>query len=253
MLKPFAIGLLLVGFAAPALAPAKAQQANWSYSGANGPSAWHTLSNGYAQCSTGKFQSPINIEGTEPAVMHRLRSNYLVAPVNMVNTRLGIAADYPAGSELKVGPKTFALNGFMFKSPAEHTVAGEAFPLSLQFIHRAQDGSRAIVVSLVKEGRENLAMSELTPHLPLEPDQRNRRPEVLFNARDLMPNDSGYYRYSGSLTMPPCSEGISWYVLKDPIEMSKEQINLIKGVIGGTNARPLQNRGNRIIMDARGQ
>lgn len=254
MLKKTVCSLLMIAMGAGSVSlQAAAQDAAWSYSGSNGPNAWHTLSGSYSQCRTGQFQSPINIEGTEPAVMHRLRTDYSVAPVNMVNTRLGVVADYPMGSYLNVGNKSFALNGFMFRSPAEHTVAGETYPLSLQFMHRASDGSRAIVVSLVKEGRENLAMTELTPHLPLEPDQRNTRPEVLINARDFMPQDSSYYRYSGSLTVPPCSEGVSWYILKDPIELSADQINLIKGVIGGPNARPVQARGNRIIMDARGQ
>ena len=120
-------------------------------------------------------------------------------------------------------------------------------------MHRAATGERGIVVALFKEGRENRALSELMPHLPIEPDQRSRVENVLINARDFMPDDKSYYRYAGSLTMPPCTEGVSWYVLKESIEASAEQIDLLRGVLGGDNARPLQSRGNRLILDARGE
>lgn len=230
-----------------------AAQDNWSYSGANGPDAWHTLSNSNAICAVGQFQSPINVEGTEPAVMHSLSPNYQVSALNLAHNRLAVGMDYENGSYLRVGTKNMALNGFLFRAPAEHTIAGETYPMSIQFMHRASNGDRAVVVTLVKEGRENRALSELLPHLPLEPGQRNRQASVLINARDLMPNDKRYFRYMGSLTMPPCTEGVSWYIYRQPIEASAEQINLIKGVTGGDNARPLQRRGNRIILDARGQ
>lgn len=228
-------------------------QDNWSYSGASGPENWHTLSDANARCAAGQFQSPIDIEGTEPAIMNRLQPDYKVSAINFANNRVMVGMDYEAGSYLRIGKKAMSLNGFMFRTPAEHTIAGETFPMSIQFMHRAGDGGRAVLVALVKEGEENRALGELLPHLPLEPDQRNRDANVLINARDLMPDDKSYFRYMGSLTTPPCLEGVSWYIYKQPIEASAEQINLIKGVVGGNNARPLQLRGNRIILDARGQ
>jgi len=228
-------------------------QENWSYGGANGPANWHTLSGANSICAVGQFQSPINIEGTEPAVMHRLQPAYKVSAINLAHNRLMISMDYEQGSFLRVGKKMMALNGFVFRAPAEHTVAGKSFPLSIQFMHRRSDGSRAVVVTLVEEGKANRALAEFIANMPLEPDQRNRNANVLVNARDLMPDDKSYFRYMGSLTTPPCSEGVSWYIYKQPLEASKEQIGLIKGVIGADNARPLQRRGNRLILDAQGQ
>jgi len=228
-------------------------QENWSYTGANGPSKWHTLAGGNALCAAGQNQSPINIDATEPAMMHRLRPDYNVSEINLSHNRLMITMDYEQGSFLRVGKKMLALNGFTFRTPAEHTVAGKSFPLSLQFMHRASDGSRAVVVTLVKEGRPNRALAEFIANMPLEPDQRNRNKAILVNARDLMPSNKDYFRYMGSLTTPPCREGVSWYIFKQPIDASKEQIALIKGVVGANNARPLQKRGNRLILDARGQ
>ena len=239
--------------AAAISAGAASQAQDWSYSGNNGPNSWHSLSNNNALCAAGRFQSPINIEGTEPAVMNRLRTDYTVSAVNMAHRRTMVAFDYENGSYLRVGRKVMALNGFVFRTPAEHTVNGEQFPMSIQFMHRATSGERGIVVALFKEGRENRALAELMLHLPIEPDQRSRVEATLINARDFMPTDKAYYRYSGSLTMPPCTEGVSWYVLKEPVEATAEQINLLRGVLGGENARPLQSRGNRLILDARGQ
>lgn len=228
-------------------------QDNWSYSGSNGPENWHSLSPANTICRTGQQQSPINIEGTEPVIMHRLVTDYQVAPVHLRNERIVINMPYPKGSNLIVGPKVFGLKGFTFRTPAEHAISGERHPMSIQFMHESLEGRRAIVEVLVKEGKANMAAQELWELMPLEPDQVMKRDKVLVNARDLMPSDKSYYRYMGSMTTPPCSEGISWYILKKPIEMSREQIALVRGIVGGDTARPLQRRNNRIILDARPQ
>lgn len=228
-------------------------QENWSYTGANGPANWHTLSGGNALCAAGQFQSPINIDATEPAIMHRLRPDYSVSAINLAHNRLMVSMDYEQGNFLRVGKKMLTLGSLTFRAPAEHTVAGQTYPMSIQFMHRANNGSRAVVVTLVKEGRPNRALAEFIANMPLEPDQRNRNASILVNARDLMPANKSYFRYMGSLTTPPCSEGVSWYIIKQPIEASKEQINLVKSVVGASNARPLQNRGSRLILDTRGE
>jgi len=228
-------------------------QDNWSYSGANGPANWHSLSPANSVCRTGKQQSPINLEGTEPAIMHRLVTNYMVTPVHLRNDRLAINMPYAPGSFLIVGTKVFQLRGFTIRTPAEHTVAGKQYPMSFQFLHESLNGSPAIVEVFVEEGKANLAAQELWELLPLEPDQIVKREKVLVNARDLMPVDKSYYRYMGSLTTPPCTEGVNWYILKKPIQLSAEQITLVRGILGGDAARPVQARNNRIILDARPQ
>ncbi len=216
---------------------------DWSYSGSNGPDNWS------GTCSSGEMQSPINIEGTDPAVMYRLETNYLVTPLKMVNNRHTISVGYEPGSELAIGNKVYQLEEFHFHTPAEHTVMGKSFPMAIHFKHSASDGSLAVIAVLVQEGDTNIAATELWPYLPLEPDQSANLPTVKFNARDLMPTDKSYYRYIGSLTNPPCTEGINWYVLRTPLSFSKEQIETISGIIGTSN-RPTQPRNNRIILDA---
>jgi carbonic anhydrase len=228
-------------------------QDSWSYTGTNGPKNWHKLSPSNSLCRTGQRQSPINIEGTDPVIMHRLITDYKVAPINMKNNRHSITMAYSKGSILRVGLKAFTLKSISFHTPAEHTVSGEVFPMSIQFKHQAPSGDWAIIETLVKEGKENLAAQEFLANLPLEPDQNMKQNKVMVNARDLMPTDKAYYRYMGSLSTPPCSENVSWYVLKKPIQLSKSQIELMKGVVGSDSARPLQARNNRMILDARPQ
>lgn len=222
-----------------------ALQDNWSYSGSTGPATWPST----APACGGPMQSPIVIEGTEAAIMHRLEPLYRVNPVATQNDGRTVRQTYERGSILRVGTKIFMLQEFHFHTPAEHQVVDTTYPMSIQFTHRALNGELAVVSVLVREGKENVAAAELLPNLPLEPGQTMSLPNILINARDFMPADYAYYRYMGSLSHPPCSEGVNWYVLKTPIEFSAEQIAAVKAIVG-ENARPIQPRNNRIILDA---
>ncbi|WP_262692145.1 carbonic anhydrase [Kordiimonas aestuarii] len=232
--------------AATALAASATGQDNWSYSGTNGPGNWGATS---SVCANGSMQSPIVIEGTEPVYLNRLETNYLVSPLVMHNERRTVRFDYAPGSKMKIGTKEFELKNFHFHTPAEHRVLTTSYPMEIHFDHTAADGSLARIAVFVKEGAANIAADELWPNLPIEPDQSSRRAEIKFNARDLMPNERTFYRYMGSETTPPCTEGVNWYVFKAPIEFSSQQIAVIRGIMG-ENARPLQPRNNRMILDA---
>jgi len=151
-----------------------------------------------------------------------------------------------------VGNKIFVLKEFHFHTPAEHQVLNTTFPMEIQFTHQAMDGEMAIVSVLVTEGATNEAAEELLPNRPIEPEQGVNLPNVKINARDFMPQEKDYYRYMGSLSHPPCTPGVNWYVLKTPVEFSADQIKLVKGIVG-TNNRPVQPRDNRIILDAQPQ
>jgi len=228
-------------------------QDNWSYAGGNGPKTWHQLSPANKLCRAGQRQSPVNIEGTDPVIMHRLVTDYKVAPINMKNGGHTISMAYTNGSHLKVGAKMFTLRSFSLHAPAEHTISGKRYPMSIQFLHTGPGGTRAVIETLVEEGQTHIAARELLGSMPIEAGQNSKHEKILINARDLMPTDKSYYRYMGSLTTPPCSEGVHWYILKEPIQLSKSQIALVKGVVTGENARPIQARNNRIILDARPQ
>ncbi|NVJ98717.1 MAG: carbonic anhydrase family protein [Alphaproteobacteria bacterium] len=234
--------------AAMATSGAYALQDGWSYSGSTGPSSWSSVS---PTCS-GRMQSPIVIEGTEAVIMHRLDPQYRVNPIATHNDGRMVGQSYESGSILRVGAKIYMLQEFHFHTPAEHQVLDRTYPMSIQFTHRSLTGELAVVSVLVREGKANVAAAELLPNLPVEPGQTMNLPNVLINARDFMPADHSYYRYMGSLSHPPCTEGVNWYVMKTPIEFSAEQIAAIKGITG-ENARPTQPRNNRIILDAQPQ
>jgi carbonic anhydrase len=227
--------------------PTKAQDL-WSYDPANGPEKWGALSNEFAACNTGSYQSPINIEGTDPAILHGLQLHYNVNEVDLRHTGKQIIQNYKAGSFLHVGDKHFELRSFTFRTPAEHTIAEKSYPLEVQFEHIGMDGTKAILSVLGSEGLENKALKEIITNLPLEPGQNSTLNTAFINARDLVPHNKSYYRYNGSLTYPPCTEGVNWYILKTPIEFSKEQIDLLNA-LSGNNARPLHSRNHRIILD----
>jgi len=220
----------------------------WSYSGSTGPDAWSSIA---PACGAG-MQSPIVISGTEPALMHRLEPLYNVTSVATHNDGSTVRQNYAPGSILRVGAKVFVLKEFHFHTPAEHQVLDRTFPLEIQFTHQALSGEMAIVSVLVEEGGANEAAEELLPHLPIETGQGVNLPNVKINARDFMPQEKDYFRYMGSLSHPPCTPGVNWYVLKTPIEFSADQIKLVQGIVG-TNNRPVQPRDNRIILDAQSQ
>ena len=248
-LRTIAGGLILLSAAgtAPDQAPFAQDMPDWGYNGSRGPETWGALSPAYSQCRDGRSQSPINIEGTDPVLVHALETDYTVVPLEVVNSGKGM--HMAASGVLRVGEKSFRLERVDFHTPSEHRILGRLFEMEVQFHHRGSDGSLATVAVLVEPGRASAAADEIWPHLPLEPGQRNRPEAVAVNARDLMPSDKHYYRYMGSQTVPPCTEGVHWYVLKTPLTLSSVQISAAKALIG-TNSRPVQARNNRMILDA---
>lgn len=223
-----------------ALTPTAAQDVNYQ-----NPASWG------GQCQTGQSQSPIDINGTEAAMTHRLMTAYSVTPLSMADSSRGLMQGYAAGSYMQVGDKKFELKGLVFRTPSEHSVMGKSFPAAIQFVHENSAGHKAIIAVMVAEGAENLAAKEWLDRLPKK-NGRSQDMKTLLNARDLMPFDTGYYRYMGSLTTPPCSEGVNWYVMKTPITMSKAQISSLSALTKG-KTRPIQRRNFRLIIDTESQ
>ncbi|WCL54207.1 carbonic anhydrase [Gimibacter soli] len=223
----------------------------WGYSGNKGPDRWGKLSRDYATCATGTAQSPIDISATDPIVMNRLEFDYKVTPVDLHNTGLTIKFAVEPGSSVKIGDKIWVLTEINMHAPSEHAVLGVHAQMELEFMHKNAWDEIAVFSVLVKEGREHRAASEFWASLPIEAGQQNKVPTVLVNPRDLMPSSRGFYRYMGSLTTPPCTEGVHWYVMKEPIEMSAAQIRALK-TLTKMNARPLQDRNHRMILDSEG-
>ncbi len=207
----------------------------WGYTGKAGPEHWGSLSPEFATCSTGKEQSPIDVPNAEGGAV---KTNYNDTKVNVVNNGHTIQLNYAAGSSLQSEGAEYDLLQFHFHSPSEHTLNGKSFPLEVHFVHKAQDGTLAVVGVMFEEGAENAELAKIWKDMPKAANEVTTS-DVTVNAGNLLPVDQTVIRYAGSLTTPPCSEGVKWHVMTSPIEASKEQVEKFLSTVPANN-RPLQ-------------
>lgn len=237
--------------AAMASSAKKPRAAHWGYRGAGGPDHWGDLKPGYKTCSTGRHQSPVNLEATEPGHLAPLAMHYKVSLIDLVNNGHTVQANYGKGSYITLGEERYDLVQFHFHTPSEHRVAGRSFPMEIHFVHRNKRGQLAVVGVLVAFGEYNLAASEIWDQLPKRSHTKSADTRTLINARDLLPGNTKYFRYSGSLTTPPCSENVKWLVLQTPVVFSEGQVAKLHRIIG-MNARPPQARNSRYLLQSIG-
>jgi carbonic anhydrase len=221
---------------------AEERPAPFAYSGAKGPSHWGSLDPAYAECSAGKRQSPIALERGDRSRLPRIDFSYRPADkLEVLNNGHSVEAAYPAGSSIEIDGTEYALEQFHFHAPSEHTLNGRSFPLEFHFVHKAPDGSVAVLGVFAVAGRANPAFSKLVRALP--PREGGRlMVEGELNALDLLPPDAASasrWSYDGSLTTPPCTEPVRWNVFSRPIELSREQIARYTAVYDHNN-RPVQ-------------
>lgn len=229
----------------------KSHAAHWGYRGAGGPDHWGDLKPTFKACSAGRHQSPINLEATEPAHVAPLAMHYKVSLIDLVNNGHTVQANYGKGSYITLGNERYDLLQFHFHTPSEHRVAGRSFPMEIHFVHRNKRGQLAVVGVLVATGDYNLAAREIWDRLPAHAHTKSANTRALINARDLLPGDTKHFRYSGSLTTPPCSENVKWLVLQTPVRFSEGQIAKLHRIIG-MNARPAQARNSRYLLQSIG-
>lgn len=233
------------------LAPVQYAQAkekahpHWAYEGEHGPEHWGDMSKDYASCSHGKTQSPIDISGAQNEALPDIGFAYKPSKTNILNNGHTIQVNYDEGSSITLDGVQYSLLQFHFHDPSEHTVAGKSFGMEVHLVHKNAKGELAVVGLLIQEGKENTVLAETWKNMPAKADEKKTL-AVSINAQDLLPEGHTYYRYSGSLTTPPCSEGVNWLVFKSPIEMSKAQIAAFKKLIN-KNARPVQPLNTRTV------
>lgn len=222
---------------------------HWGYSGTQGPGHWGDLSDGYALCKTGQQQSPINIGESQQSGLAAFTIDYRTTPLQVVNNGHTIQANYAAGSTLTLGRRVYRLAQFHFHSPSENLLNGRQFDMEIHFVHQDQTGHLGVLGVFVEKGAANQALAEIWRHLPQRAHDKAAPQGVTINGGDLLPAKRRYYRFVGSLTTPPCSEGVQWHVLKQPITASSEQIDAFLGLIGPNN-RPVQKINNRLLIDS---
>jgi carbonic anhydrase len=231
--------------------------AHWGYEADNGPDAWGSMNSAWAQCAEGRKQSPIDMTSVTdielPAMeIHTPNDQEVevlnqVGVINELDNGHTIQINSKTGETMTVGDETYALVQFHFHAPSEHTVDGEHFPMEMHFVHQSADGALAVVGVLVEEGAPNPGIAPLWAQLPEAPGTETTVEIPAGFADYIFPDvGSGFYHYDGSLTTPPCSEGVKWYVRKTQTQLSKVQIAAFTAVYDHNN-RPVQALNERTL------
>lgn len=231
-------------------AAAGAHQTHWSYEGETSPEHWAELDELFAPCEVGKTQSPVNIEHTkvqENAKLKPIEVHYKPSKVSLVNNGHTIQADLQnADNHIVVEGKTYTLKQFHFHLPSEHEVDGQHTDMELHFVNKSDDGKTAVLGILIKQGTENAELNKLWSHIPTEASEEAVEISEDFDMNKLLPQDLHSFRYQGSLTTPPCTEGVQWIVLEQTVPWSKKQIDTFKAIFAHDN-RPVQPLGDRKV------
>ena len=240
------------------------EKTEWGYETENGPDVWGRLSSEYILCSEGEHQSPIDLVNPKPVKLTPVTYEYHpTTSLNIRNNGHTIELAYPEGNWIEVDRTRYQLLQFHFHTPSEHTIAGKLFDMEMHFVHKSEEGNLAVVGLLIESGRHNPAFDPVWTHLPAIPGETQRveinemfpiDASLMLSPNGQAPDEgvqplSGYYSYDGSLTTPPCSEGVKWIVLTTPVQMSGAQIAAFKAIVH-TNNRPVQPlNGRELLMD----
>ncbi|MCW8929755.1 MAG: carbonic anhydrase family protein [Gammaproteobacteria bacterium] len=223
--------------------------AKWSYSGATGPSHWGDLSPEFGLCKQGKNQSPIDISTAIDAKLPPVKFDYaMLVPENIVNTGHSIQVNVRSGGSIKVNDDEFFLKQFHFHSPSENMIDHVSYPLEAHFVHANEKGDLAVVAVLYQPGAmDNLALNALIKHLPMKTGDSNRLSATdtqLFERKKSVKN---YFNYNGSLTTPPCTEGVRWLVMQSRPGLSERQLLAFQKALKQPNNRRVQPLNARIV------
>jgi carbonic anhydrase len=226
----------------------KSEVPQWTYSGENGPQNWGDLSPDYIACKIGKNQSPVNVTRTADANLPEIKMEYrMLIPGEIANNGRGLHLDLVSGGTITVDKNKYELKSITFHSPSEHIVDNFDFPLEAQFLHVNERNEKVIISLLYSPGPANPTLSNLIRELPAV-GQTKRLGAKDVEDLEVTKTIKDYFHYNGSLTYPPCTEGIHWLVLKQPATVSKDQFNTIVKAMQSANRRPINPVNARIIL-----
>lgn len=229
----------------PGPSPSSSAASHWGYEGADGPDHWGELP-GAKECGIGKQQSPVNLAGAQQAALPPVEISYRPSRLAVTNTGHSMQAVYDAGSFATIDGERYELKQFHHHAPSEHTVNGAHSPAELHFVHQNAAGQLAVLGVLVTKGAANPVLQEFLDAAPADKGATKAPGGETIDAAALLPTGHDSYRYSGSLTTPPCSEGVSWVMFSTPITASAEQLATFAG-LSGANNRPVQGLDGRTL------
>ena len=226
------------------------QAVHWSYGGVNNLTQWGELSPEFATCEIGHNQSPIDIqpnkiESLDEPVNASIEFNYQSVPLEVINNGHTVQVNYAKGSSVKIDGQKYELVQFHFHTPSEHTVQGKAYPMEAHLVHQNDSGEYAVIGLFIEAGTENKLMATIWDRIPAIGSVK-KIGERSIDVSRLLPVNQVHYNYIGSLTTPPCSENVNWYVMKEPIQASEQQIEQFRAMYN-FNARPAQPLNHRVV------
>jgi carbonic anhydrase len=224
---------------------------HWTYEGENGPQNWSKLKPEFNLCGIGKRQSPIAIQSdaTLQGPAEPLQFNYTPSLATVVNNGHTVQVDVEGDNSITVRSSSYRLVQFHFHTPSEEMVNSRRYAMVAHLVHKNEAGQLAVVAVLLEQGEANPLVDKVWTYMPLDTDDRVRMPDGLLNLNELLPKDQRYYQFMGSLTTPPCTEGVLWMVLKQPMKISAGQYKLFRQQFP-LNARPVQPVNGRPVREA---
>ncbi len=259
-------GFLLL-FTAFATSAAGGTPTPWSYHGSAGPEHWGELDKRYQACNLSKEQSPINITDSTVTDRNPLKIHYITSAAQAVNDEysslnihgkktlindghtLQINLPKNASQEyIDINNNSYQLIQFHFHTPSENHMNNKSFPIEIHFVNQSKEGDLAVLGVMLLVGKYNVALQNLIDELPANKHALKIANKIVLSIGDLLPQDESYYTFTGSLTTPPCSEAVRWFVFSTPVEASLLQINQLKTLLPVNNARPVQALNKREIL-----
>lgn len=240
--------IILAGLLSNAIA--EEHNHSWGYEGGTGPAHWGEMEQDHEKhlmCREGVRQSPIDFNHVPGLKLDGLHIHYSDTPINLINNTHTILLKYQTGSYVEWEGEKFELIQVHFHHPSEHTVNGKSFPMEIHFVHRSGDHKYIVIGVLARIGQSDPIIQKLWNNIPATIDQEHLVKNIYVNVESLFPDLKGYFYYSGSLTTPPCSENVTWFVLEEPIELSEKQVKHFQRFIDH-NARPVQKQHHRIVV-----
>jgi carbonic anhydrase len=223
-------------------------EAHWAYQGEEGPQHWGSLSPEFATCESGRAQSPVDLTAPDDVDLADLEFGYGSSTLKIIDNGHTIRADVQPGNTLTIDGTRFELAQFHFHAPSEHTIDGASSPMELHLVHLGPNGAIAVVAVMIVEGARHAALAAVWDNLPAGRDAPAAAPRPV-DLNDLLPTNRDDYRYAGSLTTPPCTEGVAWNILVTPIAMSTDQIAAFTARYPADN-RPLEPlNGRHVVLD----
>jgi len=222
--------------------------AHWSYSGEAGPQTWGGLKPEFSMCSSGQRQSPIDIREGIAVDLEPVKFDYQAGSFAVVDNGHTVQVNVAPGNSIEISGKRFELKQFHFHRPSEERIDGRQFEMSAHLVHADAEGRLVVVGVLLAKGPVHPLVQSVWANLPLERNSEQRA-RVMLDPAALLPTDRRYFTYMGSLTTPPCSEGVQWVVMRSPVSASPEQIDIFSRLYP-MNARPPQSAAGRRIMQS---